>query len=326
MSDVAVRKIGECAREAGVEATWRQWASLGASGLHGQKGDAQAIVDPEALLLMSLYLEPVERRLRDFTRWWAEVGSELLSVQRTKTLLRRFPPETKERLQAFAGWAAESGDKRWRRYAPDGSEAGASERNMGRGRKGADRPRLHASPALMLRLRAGFGVSAKADVLAYLLGINESAVSTQETADATAYSRATVGGALGDMTRAGFIRETGDRSARYFAPTRPWAQLLGFGDRPGARDEAPPDRAPSWRYWSGLFAFLAEADRWARGVDDSSGYVLSSRARDIFERHKPAFERNRIEALRPEEYRGADYLEGFEETVRVLTRWMAGHM
>lgn len=326
MSDVAVRKIGDRAREAGTQAAWRQWASLGASALRGQEGDAQAIVDPEALLLVSLYLEPAERRLGDFTRWWAEVGSELLSVQRTKTLLRRFPPEAEERLQVFAGWAVESGDKRWRRYAHDGSGAGTSERSMERGRKGADRPRLQAFPALMLRLRAGFGVSAKADVLAYLLGINEREVSTQETADATAYSRATVGGALGDMARAGFIRETGDRSARYFAPARPWTRLLGFGDRPGPGDGTASDRPPPWRYWSGLFAFLAKTDRWAQGADDSSGYVLSSRARDLFERHKPAFERNRIDVPRPEEYRGADYLEGFEETIHVLAHWMADHM
>ena len=325
MSDVAARKIGGLAREAGTEAVWRQWASLGASALHGQKDNARAIVDPEALVLMSLYLEPTERRLRDFTRWWAEVGSELLSVQRTKTLLKRFPSEAEERLGMFARWAVESGDKRWRRYVPDGSKAGTSRGSADRGGKGADRPRLHVPPALMLRLRAGFGVSAKADVLTFLLGINEREVSTRETADATAYSRATVGGALGDMARAGFIRETGNRSARYFAPTRPWARLLGFGDRPGAGDGTASDEAPAWRYWSGLFAFLAETDRWAQDTDDSSDYVLSSRARDVFERHKPAFERNRIDVPRPKEYRGADYLEGFEETVSTLFEWISDY-
>jgi hypothetical protein len=310
---------------------WRQWARLGASALQGEEGGARAIVDPEALLLLSLYLEPAERRLRDFTYWWAHVGSELMSVQRTKTLLKRFPPETKRRLGAFARQATEAGDKRWRRYASDEPGSGESDSNETRGEgrrsgKGAERPRLSVSPALVLRLRAGFGVSAKADVLAYLLGTRERAASVQETADATAYSRATVGGALGDMARAGFIQETGDRSARYFAPVRPWAQLLGFERRPADADGAAANGAPAWRYLSGLFAFLAQTDRWAREADDLSDYLLSSRARDVYIRHQPAFEKNRIDVPRPEAYKGAAYLEGFEETVDDLIRWLPEHL
>jgi hypothetical protein len=316
-------------REAGAQAAWRQWARLGASALQGEDGGARAIVDPEALLLLSLYLEPAERRLRDFAYWWAGVGSQLMSVQRTKTLLKRFPPETEGRLGAFARQATKAGDKRWRRYASDEPEAGEPEADEERGvarrsGKGTDRSRLSAPPALVLRLRAGFGVSAKADVLAYLLGTRERASSVQETADATAYSRATVGGALGDMARAGFIEETGDRTARYFAPVRPWAQLLTFESGPAGADRSPA--APAWRYWSGVFSFLAEADRWARSAEGESDYLLSSRARDIFIRHQPAFEKNRIEAPRPEAYRGAAYLEGFEETVDALIRWLPEHL
>ncbi|NBF39495.1 MAG: hypothetical protein GVY14_03680 [Spirochaetes bacterium] len=334
MSSAIARKIGERVREAGAQAAWRQWARLGATALQGEDGGARAIVDPEALLLLSLYLEPAERRLRDFTCWWAHVGSELMSVQRTKTLLKRFPAETEGRLGAFARWAMENGDKRWRRYAPEEPEAeepeaeepeADGERGVGsRSGKGADRPRLSAPPALVLRLRAGFGVSAKADVMAYLLGTRERAASVQETADATAYSRATVGGALSDMARAGFIQEIGDRTARYFAPVRPWAQLLQFESGSAGTDRSPV--TPAWRYWSGLFAFLAQTDRWARSADDLSDYLRSSRARDIYIRYQPALDRNRIDAPRPEAYRGATYLEGFEETVDVLVRWLPGHL
>jgi hypothetical protein len=329
MSDATVRKIGERIREAGAQAAWRQWASLGASALPGEEGGAKAIVDPEALLLLSLYLEPAERRLRDFAYWWAGVGSKLMSVQRTKTLLKRFPPETETRLGAFARQATEAGDKRWRRYASAEPGAGEPEADQERGvasrsGKGTDRPRLSVPPALVLRLRAGFGVSAKADVLAYLLGTRERAASVQETADATAYSRATAGGALGDMARAGFIEETGDRSARYFAPVLPWAQLLEFESGPANADRSPV--APAWRYWSGVFAFLAAADRWARSAESQSDYLLSSRARDLYIRCQPAFEKNRIDAPHPEAYKGAAYLEGFEETVDVLVRWLPEHL
>ena len=316
-SATVLHKIGERVREASIQAAWAQWASLGANALRGQDGGGpRSIIDPEALLLLSLCLEPAERRLRDFTYWWAGVGSELLSVQRTKTLLKSFPPGAGERLGAFAGQAVEAGDRRWRRYVPSESPVAG-----GRKGKGADSPRLGAPSALVLRLRAGFGVSAKADVLAYLLGIGERPAGTQETAEATKYSRATVGNALGDMTQAGFIQETSERPARYFAPVRLWTELLRLDGQHSA-----PEGAPSWRYWAGAFAFLAHVDRLAQGADEKSTYLLSSRARDLYKRYESAFERNRIQVPRPERYRGPAYLEGLQETVEVLSGWVVEHV
>lgn len=310
-----LRKISRVVREAGVQVAWMQWASLGASALQQTKRSPSSIIDPEALLLLSLQLEPAERRLRDFVYWWAEAGSDLLSVQRTKALLRRFPAGVEERLGGFAYWAVEAGDKRWRRYMPDEAPS-----IQGRKRKGGRDPRLDSSSSLVLRLRAGFGVSAKADVLAYLLGVDERSASRQETAEATGYSRATVRAALHDLTRARFIQEASGRPARYFAPVRPWSVLLRFD-----RQQLAPDRAPRWRYWASVFAFLAHVDRWAQErseAENESAYLLSSRARDLFERYESAFERNRIQVPHPETLRGAAYLEGFEETIDMLTDWM----
>ena len=317
MSSKTLHNTGKRIREAGTRAVWTQWASLGASALQGREEQAGSIIDPEALLLFSLYLESAERRLRDFAYWWAGVGSELLSVQRTKTLLKSFPPEAEERLGTFARWAVDAGDKRWRRFASDE----ASPAPEGRKGKGSETPRLGAPSALMLRLRAGFGVSAKADVLAYLLGIGERSASTQETAEATQYSRVTVGGALGDMARAGFIQETTGRPARYFAPAHPWAQLLELNGRGGTSEDAP-----AWRHWAGVFAFLACADRLAQVTGGESDYLVSSRARDLYERYANALEENRIQVPQPRDYRGAAYLEGFEKALKALSEWVAEHV
>ena len=51
-------------------------------------------------------------------------------------------------------------------------------------------------------------------------------------------------------------------------------------------------------------------------------YLLSSRARDLFERHQSAFRRNRIAVRDPQDYPGEKYLEAFEETLRTLGEWM----
>lgn len=318
MSSKTLHSTGKRIREASTRAVWTQWASLGASALQGSREEhAASIIDPEALLLFSLYLWDAERRLRDFAYWWAGVGSELVSVQRTKTLMKSFPPEAEERLGTFARWAVDAGDKRWRRFVSDEVPAVPG----GRSGKGLEKPRLGAPSALMLRLRAGFGVSAKADVLAYLLGIGEQSASTQETAEATQYSRATVGGALGDMARAGFIQETTGRPARYFAPAHPWAQLLELNGRDGASEDAP-----AWRYWAGVFAFLAYSDRLAQETGGESDYLVSSRARDLYERYAAALEKSRIQVPQPNSYRGAAYLEGFQEAVRIVADWTERHL
>lgn len=324
MSSVRLNNIRAQVREAGIQVLWRQWSVIGASALSGEAKRARAIIDPEALLLFSLYLMPAERRLQEFIRWWATVGSDLLSVQRTKTLARRFPSATKERLGVFAREAVSAGDNRWRRYAsePRKEENG---RRTGSELKGADQPRLHPSPALVLRLRAGCGVTAKADVLAYLLGLRERAATTQETADATGYARVTVRGALIDLERAGFIRSSGRGVARYRAPEAPWAQVLQFGSEDTADDREY--NAPAWRYWSWLFPFLAYVDRWSSLELSAEGaYLLSSRARDLFEEYQPAFETCRIDVPRPGAYPGAAYLEAFEETVSRTTDWVADNV
>lgn len=331
MSTITQGEITDCVHSAGARAVWRQWARLGANVL-GDTDAAQSVIDPEALLLFTLYVEPAERRLRDIVYWWANVGSDLLSVQRTKTLLDRYPPATEERLGHFAQWAVEAGDNRWRRYAANDPASGGEAPRSG---KGIDHPRLGVRPALVLRLRAGFGVNAKAEVLAYLLGIHEREASTQEIADATAYSRPTVGGALQDMARAGFIQETGRRSARYVAPVKPWAELLQFGgerrpvrsaDSSDAGSPNPTQVVATWQPWADVFAFLAETSEWADASKDASDYLRSSQARDLYERYQHVFASVRLDVPHPEAYRGAAYLDAFAETVQTVTGWMDAHL
>ncbi|MCS4177342.1 hypothetical protein GGP96_002067 [Salinibacter ruber] len=131
---MTLHSVGERLGEAGAQAAWAQWSALGAGTLQGARR-ATSIIDPEALLLLSLCLIPKERRLRDLTRWWAEVGSELLSVQRTKTLAKDFPSSVEGRLRAYSRWATRAGDKRWKKYASE-ETTGASERD----RKGPEEP------------------------------------------------------------------------------------------------------------------------------------------------------------------------------------------
>lgn len=319
MSCEILKEAGSLARQAATRAAWAQWSSLGAST--ADKPVATSIIDPEALVLVSLAMLDEERRLADLLAWWARVGSRLLSVQRMKVLAEAYPEQVKERLGGFARSATDTKDARWRRYA-------ATEPLEARVRaaKETKAPDLTSASALMLRLRAGFGVSAKADVLAFLLGLDERQATIQAIERATGYAGVTVRDATRDMARACLIQETAGPPVSYNARHKPWALLLDPGGFP-ASSKAKPRDLPSWRFWSAVFAFLAHVDRLAcSGATENSDYVQSSHARDLYEHHRSVFIDNRIDVPDPGDYRGATYLTGFRETVQTVSDWMMQHL
>jgi len=84
---------------------------------------------------------------------------------------------------------------------------------------------LLAPPALVLRLRAGFGVGSKADVLSYLLARGGADHSVKETVHVTGYTDRAVRTALEEVARAGFIREAPGRPSLYSADPAAWNPL-----------------------------------------------------------------------------------------------------
>ncbi len=312
MSSKILKEAGSLACRAATRAAWQQWSSLGA-GAHAADEDAiRSIIDPEALVLVSLAMLDEERRLADMLAWWARVGSRLLSVQRMKVLAEAYPERVRVHLARFARSAAETKDARWHRYA---AEAPLEARD--RISKEAVVPALSPVPALLLRLRSGFGVSAKPDVLAFLIGISDRAATVQEIERATGYAGVTIRDATRDLVQARFIREMDERPMRYYARREQWAALLQLGSQ-GQTD------MPVWRSWKTVFAFLAHVDELARScaVESASAYVQSSRARDVFLIHQRAFTDNRIDVPDPRDFRGAAYLAAFRDTVQALADWM----
>ena len=289
--------LGQRARGAALDAVWRQWSALGAS-VGGPR--PRTVLDPEALVLASLALVPYERRLGDVMLWWASVGSPLLSVQRVRSASKGFAETaTADGLGAFAASAVEAGDRRWKRLAgPEGLGA--------RSGKGADRPDLSDPSALVLRLRAGFGVSAKADLLAILVGC-ERPQTVRELAESSGYSTVAVRVALGEMALARVAQPTGASPATYRAAEAVrWSGLLAGGPR------------PRWGYWSEAFGVLLAVSDWGQEAEASSDYVASSKARDLVERHARAIRLVAPEAPRLDGHRGETALAPFAATVREL--------
>ena len=303
MSLPDLRSIAGALRTALVEAAWAQWSAI--EGWAAGK-PTRSIVDPEALVLGSLWLEPEEPRLWRVARIWARGGARYLSVQRIQNLAPHYPGRARERLADFAWECVDAGkDARWRKLARK-PRAVVRER----GKELEPSPRFQHPAALVLRLRIGLGVGIKADVLAFLLGMAGGRLTIREISRAIGYFHRAVDRSVEELVTAGFVTARPTSPASYSAPSERWEPLLGLGPNP-----------PRWWYWDLVFRFGAALDEAAEATRRDSPFVQASRARDIVEAHYPAFELNAVEARDTTAASGEGYLAVLaEDTGRLAER------
>jgi hypothetical protein len=313
MSRNIVRSIGREVRETAVDVAWAQWSALTAAAASTDR--ARAMVDPEALVLLSLAFRQHERRLEDLIAALARTGTRLLSVQRMGTLADAYSTRAQEGLREFAWAAAEAGDHRWAPHAESPSAEAAPARIKALGKL-----RVMSGPGLMLRLRGGLGVGVKADLLAFLLGLHGAPATLKEMALATGYTARGLRKAAEEMAVAGFLQQGEEAPVSFIADHRAWAAVLRLNEmaRPGGRAGVP-----RWRYWSLVFAFLTAVDEWAAAAEKDawSNYVASSRARDMVQDHAPRLRVAGINLPDPREATGAAYLDDFAKSVERLSAW-----
>ena len=352
-----LRQIADGLREATLNVVWRQWGVLGAGAVLGPTGgqdargksDAhrrvQALVDPEALVLVSLTLLEHERRLGDVLHDWCTRNSDLLSVQRMKNLEADYPEVVRgsltHRLAWFAAVARDNAkDLRWRSLAqtwkgvpsPHPLIAGGSPETASVGDRSfarvygaqaplnaltktrATRARLNASAALMLRLRLGLGVGVKADLIAVLLARSAEWATVREITDATGYTVAAVRRAAEDLATAQLIDSRDGQPARFRAALEAWAPLLRL-----------PDRPSPWASWHERFLFIAAFLHWAdeAGERPLSAYAFGANGRRLLEGHRAAFERD-LGTVWSTHSPVDDWGSFVSEAVRSLGSWMEG--
>ena len=289
MPDDAPITLAKEIREATLLLLWRQWRAVGASV--SNVGPANSIVDPEALLLMSLWMLDHERRLSDVMASWVRANSQLVSIQRLRNLSPAFPATVTHRLSALAELAMrDAKDARWKSLrTKNGADLGQRETKAR-----AIEVRLYSWATLVLQLRRGMGVGAKADVLAYVLGMNVippvwASVST--IAGAVTYTPASVRSVSDDLAGARFIRSLdtveGERNAQrlYSADATAWVQLLRIS----------PNQ-PGWINWKGHFLFIIDLLAWLDAIVKKpvSAYAQDVGARELLTRHSATLVNDRV--------------------------------
>lgn len=304
-------------REVTLALVWRQWRALGAAA--ATRAHAQTLIDPEALVLMSLVLLPDEPRLADVLHDWAVYNSDLLSVQRMNNLADDYPDTVEApraiRVGGFARVALEVGkDLRWRTLAQDESSAIAGGLPAGRTKTNkirAIRVRFTEPAALVLRLRIGLGVGVKADLLTLLLGIRNEWATIRDMADATGYTVAAVRRAADEMAAARLIQAREVSPLSYRAERDDWLRLLDL-----------PEGLPLWGYWRERFACIVEFLAWAHEAQARplSMYAFGVKGREFLEKHRRLFERDHI-AVWSQHTAIANWTHFVEQGVQGLSRW-----
>jgi hypothetical protein len=87
-------------RDSILDLLWRQWTAIGITGY--SNADESRVVDPEALLLLTLTVARHDARLFDAALDWLDANASFVNVQRLQNLAPKAPAPTRAALGAIA--------------------------------------------------------------------------------------------------------------------------------------------------------------------------------------------------------------------------------
>jgi hypothetical protein len=215
---------------------WGAWVELGVSGW--QRTHGSWAIDPEPLIIRTASLGDKEPRLRDEALDWCIRYPRYVSTARLRNMLRDFSPGPDDAWGRFAATVNAHSTIRW----PMATQV---ERYETTGRSNLDS--LDRQSRVWIRLRAMFGLGARAEILRYFLADPPSSGRSQMAtvaiiANSVGYAKRTVAEECELLEMAGLLkrRQVGNRFSYSLgrdaalrnlvgeiAPTRPdWSALL----------------------------------------------------------------------------------------------------
>jgi hypothetical protein len=292
---------------------WRQWSALGVAG-HARSDDPW-MIDPEALLLFSTHIARYDSRLFDEILDWLHTNGSWINLQRLGTLHKDEHLGDSAVLAAIANLLSkESAHLKWkllmRRVEKPNSPASelvqrlfpsipilkepdpvflkhGFERGSIELRGMSQSPRPDQPATFLFKLRALFGMQARAEVMAWLLA-NEQG-HPAEIARQTGYFRGSIQNVLNDLTASGHIGSIRIGREKTFSILRhdEWRFLLTW---PNA------NAFPQWISWAPLFhAIQTFLDTLGEpGLDEKSENFQAIQLREALDQATPALARSGI--------------------------------
>jgi DNA-binding transcriptional ArsR family regulator len=255
-------------REHVLDLVWSLWAEMGVSSW--TRRHAHWAVDPEPLILITSALVAADPRLRDESIDWCIQYGRYVSVTRLKNLLRDEPEAIRHAFGTYAAVVNAHSALCWP------SQAKAAEYHP----TGRSSVSSFASPALIgLRLRALFGVSARADILRALIAQPQVSTSASDLVSDVNHTKRNIDKALDSLRIGGLLEVVPVRNEHRYRIQNA-RQLLEFvGDRP----EIFPR-------WSAIFRCIWIILETTEAIQDADPHVRMVEARRVFRQVEPYVE------------------------------------
>lgn len=315
---------------------WRKWSALGVAGY--SSGEETKVIDPEALLLLTLTVARHDPRLFDEVLAWLEVNGGFLNIQRLHNLLKQYDFQSKPQVGAVAEWLGRKSSHtlKWKKLSenytrasveslffmtdgkpfpePDHAEETFAKHGLLRNpikiRQLAKPFPPDGMPSLLLRLRALLGVNLRCEILCLLGSVDE--VHPSEIAKQVGHAVRSTQNALGEMALSGVVQVRAQGREKNYA-LRPGSldQLL----RPSAGETPWINSPPLFRALEILWLGVADPNR--QEMDD---LLLSSELRRIAGKMKALLgEAGWGQPLRDTSaYKGEKYTNVFFEDIRAF--------
>ncbi len=187
----------ESAQRWALDLAWSLWTELGVSGQ--RRSHSKVGVDLEPLLVATAYLSRFDARLRDESLNWCVLNVGYVSSDRLRNFLRTVDENLHE---AFGPYAATVKKVRRVSWPGDGRPLAFSSTRR------SVAPDLLRPALVQLRLRAAFGVSARAETLRWLLYQPDHFTGSLELALKAHYGKDNVADTLDRLARAGLLQDT----------------------------------------------------------------------------------------------------------------------
>ena len=278
---------------------WGVWSELGVSGW-GRTHQDWAI-DPEPLIVFSPSVIASELRLRDEVIDWCSDNWRHVSAVRLRHLLIDNKNEDTDAWGEFAATVNRfSGAAKWPRAT--------TERKFARTGRSSLRP-LSERSMIYLRIRSVFGLSARTEVLRYLLITRERSTAAM-LATQTNYAKRNVAEACESLVQAGVLQSKQIGNRLYFSLIDAEALEAFLGPSAPIR----PD-------WPELLRVVNALFRWAGSANQSDDRVLTVETHGVFDEIQNDLESLRLEM--PDFVTGADFLPSWRRWSVGLTKSLA---
>ncbi len=233
---------------------WGAWSELGVSGWGRTHKDWA--VDPEPLIVFTSSIGTFEPRLRDEATDWCIRNWRHISQTRLRNILRSEPSLATDSWGTFAATVNSRAGVNWYGETTERSTYKVTGRSI---------LRSLSEPSLVyLRMRAMFGVSARAEILRYFLFHQRFKVSANELADETHYTKRNIAEACDLLVQAEVLTSKTVGNRFYYSLTDPGTLERFVGSIPAIA----PD-------WSALFRVLGMIWEVGKAAEDRSEEAMA---------------------------------------------------